>query len=141
MYSLFNSGIVKCGYVNISLSATSVRVKGNLQITLLDMNPAYGANIRSLELVYVASDGSTSFLADYDCRFKRFFPHWAIPPAYHGRLYISRNNITVSPVRFADEKTKYYFHYAFYLGASISSVESRQLELRNVYGTLLSFYI
>ena len=141
MYSLFNSGIVKCGYVNISLSATSVRVKGNLQITLLEMNPACCADIRSLYLMCVYYDGSTFNLADYDYRFKRFFPVSVIPQAYQGRLYISANDITISPVRFADEKTKYYFLYKFYLGASIRSVRSRQLELQNVYGVYFSFFI
>ena len=133
-YFLFNSGTVKCAYVNMSLSATSVRFNGSLQITLVDMNPSCCGDFKSLDLYYVHSDGQTARLANYDGRFKKFDPVKVPLLAYQGRLYTSGDNVTISPVKFDDEKTKYYFQYTYYSGASRPTIENAPLQLQHVYG-------
>ena len=132
---------MKCGYVNISLSATNVRVSGHLQITLINMNPACCADFRSLYLSYLRFDGSTSHLATYDSRLKRFLPVSVMPAAYQGRLLFSAHDITIFPVSFDDERTKYFMLYSYYVGVSTHFFESRRLELLNVYGMYLSLFL
>ena len=51
-------------------------------------------------------------------------------------------NVTISPVTFADEKTKYFFVYQYFTGVgdTKATVESKKLELQNVYGMKILFF-
>eukprot|EP00112_Aurelia_sp_Birch-Aquarium-sp1_P023136 Seg6783.1 transcript_id=Seg6783.1/GoldUCD/mRNA.D3Y31 product="hypothetical protein" protein_id=Seg6783.1/GoldUCD/D3Y31 len=66
--------IVKCAYVNISLSATSVRVLvGHVNVELVDMHPACCTSaFKNLFLRATVFGGYTYQLAKYDKTYKVF---------------------------------------------------------------------
>lgn len=138
LYFLFISEPIQCAYVNISLSSTNVKLNESIAITQDGMNPACCANVNKFELHATRLGAlSDTIIAVYGRRNTFELPS-VVDAAYKDRVFMSGGkNVTISPVTVADEKTKYFFFYQYFDGvtsSSLATVESKHLELQNVYG-------
>ena len=101
------------------------------------MNPTCCRDLDMLELHATRLGASTdTVIAVYDRRNVFDLPS-VINAAYKNRVFMSGGkNVTISPVTVADEKTKYFFMYRYFIGGGFTTaiVESKKLELQNVYG-------
>ena len=124
---------IQCGFVNISLSSTTVMFNQSITVTLTGMNPACCMDVDKLELHAMRrSESYIAAIASYNRR-NVFTKPLAPKVAYQGRVLMSGgSNVTISQVTAADEKTKFYFVYAYFTKIGRAIVESRKLELEHV---------
>lgn len=124
---------MKCAYVNISLSATSVRVLGHVNVELVDMHPACCTSaFKNLFLRATVFGGYTYQLAKYDKTYKVFRLVTPVPSVYKGRIHAYNQRVQIIRMKFEDEGTRFYMEY--YYDQSFNYVESTRVKLKNVYG-------
>ena len=129
------SSVCDSASVNISLSSTNVRVNGSINVTLVGFGPCCDG-FAFLHLLCL-SDAPGSYprrIAYYIKYTKSLKLRNPMPREYRGRVKLaSAHVVTIDPVRFADEKTKYYFVYEYYTGKTLKKF-SKKMELQNVFG-------
>ena len=130
---------VESAYVKMSLSSTNVMINGSLDITLLEVNPIIGSgDFERVDVHLVRPGGPVATIAEHRRRDSKFSLKTAtMPNEYKERLNVSSAlTVTLSPVTFDDEKTTCYLSLLYYNTtlSSYKTVESKRIELENVYG-------
>ena len=123
----------QCGYVNISISATTVMFNQSITLTLTGMNPACCYDLDKLELhAKRRSESSIAAIASYNRR-NVFTTPLATKVAYRGRVFMSGGtNVTISQITAADEKAIYRFVYTYFTKVGTERVDSREVQLEQV---------
>ena len=126
------TGHLECAYVSISLSSTNIAVNGSLNITLLGFDPG-SSNFDRLQVRSARPGKAPLAIAKYLKNGTRLAVESSMPSYYVGRVNILNNiSLAISPVTFADEKTKYDATYR-YRSDGYTTVQSAKFQLQNVY--------
>ena len=127
--------------MNISLSSANIELSGSLNISLLAVDPPPNdPRFNDLNLWFKRPDKSSGIIAEYN-KFTKTFEIFTQLDSFHvGRINIlGANTVAISPIRFADEKTKYYFSFRYFSG-KMETVDDGKVELENVYGMKSSLF-